>query len=106
MSVGQIKELNNLQSDSIYAGQLLKISENKAAQTDNNMPRQTQQTKIKSKVLSADEIEALGTDKYIVTKGDNLYRIALKNNIDVVRLKELNNITDEKIVPGQILIIK
>lgn len=106
MSVGQIKELNNLQSDSIYAGQLLKISENKAAQTDNNKPRQTQQTKIKSKVLSADEIEALGTDKYIVTKGDNLYRIALKNNIDVVRLKELNNITDEKIVPGQILIIK
>ena len=106
MSVGQIKELNNLQSDSIYAGQLLKISENKAAQTENNMPRQSQQTKIKNKVLSADDIQALGTDKYIVTKGDNLYRIALKNNIDVSRLKELNNITDEKIVPGQILIIK
>ncbi len=106
MSVGQIKELNNLQSDSIYAGQLLKISENKTAQTDNNIPRKSQQTKIKSKVLSADDIQALGTDKYIVTKGDNLYRIALKNNIDVDRLKELNNLTDEKIVPGQILIIK
>jgi LysM repeat protein len=106
MSVGKIKELNNLQSDSIFAGQLLKISENKTAQTDNNIPRQSQQTKIKSKVLSADDIQALGTDKYIVTKGDNLYRIALKNNIDVDRLKELNNLTDEKIVPGQILIIK
>ncbi len=106
MSVGQIKELNNLQSDSIHAGQLLKISENKTAQTDNNIPRKSQQTKIKSKVLSADDIQALGTDKYIVTKGDNLYRIALKNNIDVDRLKELNNLTDEKIVPGQILIIK
>jgi len=106
MSVGQIKELNNLQSDSIYAGQLLKISENKTAQTDNNIPRKSQQTKIKSKVLSADDIQELGTDKYIVTKGDNLYRIALKNNIDVDRLKELNNLTDEKIVPGQILIIK
>jgi membrane-bound lytic murein transglycosylase D len=106
MSVGQIKELNNLQSDSIFAGQLLKISENKTAQTDNNIPRKSQQTKIKSKVLSADDIQALGTDKYIVTKGDNLYRIALKNNIDVDRLKELNNLTDEKIVPGQILIIK
>jgi membrane-bound lytic murein transglycosylase D len=106
VSVGQIKELNNLQSDSIYAGQLLKISENKVAQTDNNIPRQSQQTKIKSKVLSADDIEALGTDKYIVTKGDNLYRIALKNNIDVARIKELNNLTDEKIIPGQILIIR
>jgi LysM repeat protein len=106
MSVGQIKELNNLQSDSIFAGQLLKISENKTAQTDNNIPRKSQQTKIKSKVLSADDIQALGTNKYIVTKGDNLYRIALKNNIDVDRLKELNNLTDEKIVPGQILIIK
>jgi len=106
MSVGQIKELNNLQSDYIYAGQLLKISENKTTQTDNNIPRQSQQKKIRSKVLSADDIQALGTDKYIVTKGDNLYRIALKNNIDVDRLKELNNLTDEKIVPGQILIIK
>ncbi len=106
VSVGQIKELNNLQSDSIKAGQLLRISENKATQHDNNIPTQSQKTKIKNKVLSADDIEALGTDKYIVTKGDNLYRIALKNNIDVARLKELNNLTDEKIVPGQILIIK
>lgn len=106
VSVDQIKDLNNLQSDSIHAGQLLKISDNKTAQTDNDAPRRSQQTKIKSKVLSAEDIEALGTDKYIVTKGDNLYRIALKNNIDVARLKELNNLTDEKIVPGQILIIK
>jgi membrane-bound lytic murein transglycosylase D len=106
VSVEKIKELNNLQSDSIYAGRLLQISENKNKQSENNMSRQSQQTKIKNKVLSADDIEALGTDKYIVTKGDNLYRIALKNNIDVSRLKQLNNLNDEKIVPGQILIIK
>ncbi len=43
----------------------------------------------------------------IVTKGDNLYRIARKNNIDLARLKELNNISDDtKIKPGQILIVK
>ncbi|MBN1473208.1 MAG: LysM peptidoglycan-binding domain-containing protein, partial [Syntrophaceae bacterium] len=106
VSVDQIKGLNNLKSDSIYAGRLLQISENKNNQSENNMSKQSQQTKIKNKVLSADDIEAFGTDKYIVTKGDNLYRIALKNNIDVSRLKQLNNLTDEKIVPGQILIIK
>lgn len=97
MSVARIREINGLQTDAIYAGQWLQLKE---------IPRKTAQATLKNKVLTTEDIESLGTDKYIVTKGDNLYRIAQKNNIDVARLKELNNLSDEKITPGQILIIK
>lgn len=108
VSVAQIKELNNLQSDKIYVGQLLRIKGSNGSNTKNNdSSEQLAQLKIKDKeVLTTDDIAALSTDKYIVTKGDNLYRIAVKNNIDVVKLKELNNLSDEKIIPGQILIVK
>ncbi len=97
VSVERIREINNLQTDAIYAGQWIQLK---------NVPQKTAQAKLKNKVLTTEDIESLGTDKYIVTKGDNLYRIAQKNNIDVARLKELNNLSDEKITPGQILIIK
>src|SRR4030043_790106 len=61
VSVAQIKELNNLQTDKIYVGQALKLSS---------------KSKITNKVLSAADVDNLGTDKYIVIKGDNLYPIA------------------------------
>jgi LysM repeat protein len=87
---------------------LLRIKGSNGSNTKNNdSSEQLAQLKIKDKeVLTTDDIAALSTDKYIVTKGDNLYRIAVKNNIDVVKLKELNNLSDEKIIPGQILIVK
>ncbi len=97
ITVARIRDLNDLQTDAIYYGQWLQIKE---------VPKKTAQAKLKNQVLSTEDIESLGTDKYIVTKGDNLYRIAQKNNIDVAKLKELNNLLDEKITPGQILIIK
>jgi membrane-bound lytic murein transglycosylase D len=111
VSVAQIKELNNLQIDEIYAGQLLKISADEnivdAGDVSVAKTKKVKKSKITDEVLSAADIESLGTDKYIVTKGDNLYRIARKNNIDLTRLKELNNISDDtKIKPGQILTVK
>jgi len=103
VSVAQIKELNNLQSDVIYAGQLLKIT---SSSQDASFTQAAQKTKIAGKVLSQEDVDALGTNKYIVTKGDSLYRIALKNNMEVQKLKEINNLSDDKIKPGQILIIE
>jgi LysM domain. len=58
-------------------------------------------------MLSASDLDKFGTNKYIVTKGDNLYSISKKNNINIAKLKELNNLSgDEKIIPGQILVVK
>jgi len=52
-------------------------------------------------------VDKLGTDKYIVTKNDSLHSIAKKNNMNVAKLMELNKISlDEKLVSGQILIVK
>jgi LysM repeat protein len=57
--------------------------------------------------LSAADVDELGTNKYIVIKGDNLYSIAKKNNINVAKLMELNNLVGNKtITPGQILVVK
>ena len=109
VSVAQIKELNNLQTDEIYAGQILKLSsnENIADSEDKNVTKTISKSKITNKVLSAEDVDNLGTNKYIVTKGDNLYRIARNNNIDLARLRELNNLSgNDKISPGQILIVK
>jgi LysM repeat protein len=62
---------------------------------------------VASKTFSANDVDKLGTNKYIVTKGDNLHIIARKNSISINRLLELNNLSgDEKLNPGQILTIK
>jgi len=107
----QIKELNNLKTDTIRAGQILKLSKNEnvtnSIENKNSATKTAQKSKISNKILSAADVEKLGTNKYIVTKGDNLYSISKKNNTNVAKLKELNNLSeDEKIIPGQILVVK
>jgi membrane-bound lytic murein transglycosylase D len=110
----QIKELNNLQKDTIRSGQILKISpkENNAnseKKTDNNKggTKLVHKSNIDNQVLTAADLDKFGTDKHIVTSGDNLYSISRKNNITVAKLKELNNLSgDGKIIPGQILVVK
>lgn len=112
--VDQLKELNNLKTGQINAGQVLKIPRNKAdADTDNeddstkSVKKSVKKSKINKQVLSAKDVDKLGTDKYIVVKNDSLQSIAKKNNTNVSKLMELNNISsNEKIIPGQILVIK
>lgn len=114
VSVAQIKELNNLQTDTIRSGQILKISpkENNANSEEKNNNNKggtklAQKSNIDNQMLTAADLDKFGTNKHIVTKGDNLYSISRKNNTTVAKLKELNNLSDdEKIVPGQILVVK
>jgi membrane-bound lytic murein transglycosylase D len=107
----QLKELNNLKSGQINAGQTLKIPKNKAdADMDNETDGEKnvkKSAKINKQVLSAGDVDKLGTNKYIVVKNDSLQSIAKKNNTNVAKLMELNNISiSDKIVPGQILVIR
>jgi membrane-bound lytic murein transglycosylase D len=114
ISSAQIKELNNLKTDKIRVGQTLKLPQRKAGanseeenDNDKNVTKSVKKSKIKKPVLAATDVDKLGTNKYIVTKSDSLHSIAKKNNINVAKLIELNKISlDEKLVPGQILIIK
>jgi membrane-bound lytic murein transglycosylase D len=114
ISSTQIKEINNLKTDKIRKGQTLKLPQkntnaNSEEENDNdkNVTKSVKKSKIKKSVLSATDVDKLGTDKYIVTKNDSLHSIAKRNNMNVAKLMELNKISlDEKLVPGQILIVK
>ncbi len=96
ISLSKLKDMNNLNSGEIFVGQTLIINKQKS-----------KKSKIGKKILSSKDIDKLGKDKYIVTKNDSLHSIAKKHNTNLSKLMELNQISmNEKIVPGQILIVK
>jgi membrane-bound lytic murein transglycosylase D len=112
--VAQIKEINNLKSNSICIGQVLKlaraddgdVSEEKSSANKKAVKVQKKR-QVAGKTLSGSDVDKLGTNKYIVTKGDNLHIIARKNNLNINKLLELNNLSgDEALTPGQILVLK
>ena len=74
-TVDNIKQLNNLTTNNINIGQLLKIPTTEL------------------------------TDTYLVEKGDTLYSISQKYNTTVDNLKQLNNLTSNTLSIGQILLI-
>jgi LysM repeat protein len=84
-TVSSLKKLNNLKSDRIYAGQVLKVSgtASKPAKSDN-------------KPLAK-------TTVYKVKKGDTLSAIAKKYKTSVSSLKKLNNLKSDMIYVGQAL---
>lgn len=77
LSVVELRNLNNLTTDILKIGQVLKIREN-------NYP-------------------SVDTDSYIVQKGDTLYAIASKFKTTVDVLKQLNNLVTNTLYIGQVL---
>ena len=51
-------------------------------------------------------LEPTTPEEYIVQKGDTLYSISKKYNISVEKIKELNNLKTNTIIPGEKIIIK
>lgn len=76
-SVSEIKKLNNLSSNSLSVGQILKIP---------------------TKVVDVGDMEL-----YQVKSGDTLYSIANKYNISINELKTLNDLIDNNLSVGQLL---
>lgn len=82
LSVTELKQLNDLDSNLIKVGQKLKVKGVPSSpQNDNKIT-------------------------YTVKKGDNLFRIALNNGTTVEALKKLNGLTGNTIKIGQILRLK
>lgn len=77
LTVTELKKLNNLISNSLSIGDVLKVS------------------KLTSNID--------GDNTYIVKKGDSLYSIAQKYKTDVDTLKKLNNLTSNNLSINQIL---
>ena len=85
-TVNEIKTENNLKNDTIKIGQVLKIK------TTNNINNNTN-TQTSEK-------------KYTVKSGDTLNKIAKEYNTTVNSIKEKNNLKNDNIKVGQVLIIK
>lgn len=74
-SVDNLKSINNITTDSLAIGQIIKLP----------------------------STSDVASDTYIVKKGDSLYSIARTYNTSVDKLKEINNLTSNALAIGQVL---
>ena len=130
-TVNEIKSLNNLGSDILSVGQILKIptvtpsqeqEETYIVQSGDSLysiARKFNTTvdelkrlnNLSSNLLSIGQvlvlpIESIGQTTYTVQAGDSLYSVARKFNTTVDNIKALNNLSSNLLNIGQILIVK
>ncbi|WP_225418315.1 glucosaminidase domain-containing protein [Ligilactobacillus murinus] len=82
ISLQELKSLNNLNSDLIFAGQVLKVS----GQVSSSQPSTNTNTS-----QNSNQTQTNGNGTYTVKAGDSLYRIAVNHNMSLQELKNLNN---------------
>jgi LysM repeat protein len=87
-TVEELKKLNGLASDHIETNKPLRVPSN----PDGSLENKQEEYKKVSTVINL---------TYTVKKGDTIFSIAVKNNMAVERLIELNNLTGTKIKEGQ-----
>lgn len=91
ITIAELKEWNDMESDTVYAGQIIKV---------------------KNPTLTAKELPKTGPVilenqmEYIVQPGETLWRIATRNKMTVDEIKSWNQLSSDKIKDGQILKIK
>lgn len=134
-TVDELKRINNLTSNTLSIGQVLKLPSDKASNVEKeentisytvqkgdslySIARKYSTTidKIKdlnnltTNLLSIGQVLLIPTDTdlettYTVQKGDSLYSIAKKYDTTVDRLKQLNNLKSNLLSVGQILIVR
>ena len=124
ITVDELKRYNNLTSNLLNIGQILKIPTNnfntyvvqkgdslwsisrKYSTTVDNIKRENNLT---SNVLSIGQVLKIPTNNsntYVVQKGDSLWSISKKFNTTVDNIKKANNLTSNLLNIGQKLIIK
>ena len=134
-TVEELKRINNLTSNILSIGQVLKLPSDKANNVekeentisytvqkgdslysiarkyDTTIDRIKDLNNLTTNLLSIGQVLLIPTDTnlettYTVQKGDSLYSIAKKYNTTVDRLKQLNNLTSNLLSIGQILIVR
>ena len=127
ISIDELKRINNLDSDILSIGQVLKLIEDTNTDYDTYIVKKGDSLWSISKKynISVNELIAINNlsnltlsinqellvpksnnNTYIVQVGDTLWSIAKKNNLTVNQLKELNNLNSNLLSVGQELIIK
>ena len=134
-TVEELKRINNLTSNILSIGQILKLPSDKASDVENEentisytvqkgdslysiarkydttIDRIKDLNNLTTNLLSIGQVLLIPTDTnlettYTVKKGDSLYSIAKKYNTTVDRLKQLNNLSSNLLSIGQILIVR
>ena len=134
-TVEELKRINNLTSNILSIGQVLKLPSDKASNVEKEentisytvqkgdslysiarkynttIDRIKDLNNLTTNLLSIGQVLLIPTDTnlettYTVQKGDSLYSIAKKYNTTVNRLKQLNNLTSNLLSIGQILIVR
>lgn len=132
VSVDEIKRLNNLTSNTITKGEILKIPSNVttidyivkkgdslysiAKRYNTTVKEIVRLNNLTSNNLAVGQQLVIAIDDnatptpttykdYVVQKGDSLWTIANKNNITVDELKKANNLTSNTLSVGQVLVI-
>lgn len=127
-TVEKLKELNNLNTNALSIGQLLIVQEESkpnyntytvqkgdtlysiAKRFNTTVDKLKELNNLKSNLLSInDELlipnEEIKKQEYVVQKGDTLYSIAKRFNTTVDNLKSKNNLSNNLLSLGQVLII-
>ena len=91
LTVGELKSLNALTSDTIFVGQKLLL-----VKTTTTAPDKTEDE-------SNNNADQTTTQSYTVKSGDTLWSIANATNMTVAALKAANSLTSDAIYPGQVL---
>ena len=134
-TIDELKRINNLTSNILSIGQVLKLPSDKvsdiekeentisytvqkgdslysiARKYDTTIDRIKDLNNLTTNLLSIGQVLLIPTDTnlettYTVQKGDSLYSIAKKYNTTVDRLKQLNNLSSNLLSIGQILIVR
>ncbi len=130
VSVDELKRINNLTSNTITKGEILKIPSTVttidyvvkkgdslysiAKRYNTTVKDITRLNNLTSNNLTVGQLLIIAIDDnatstpttykdYVVKKGDSLYSIANKNNITVDELKKINNLTSNMLSIGQVL---
>ena len=94
MSIDSLKSLNNLNSNFIYPGQVLKVGQSSNQSNTTSKPSSTQSTNSSSQ-----------SGSYTVKAGDSLWKIATEHGLTIAQLKSLNNLTSNTIYVNQKLTV-
>lgn len=101
----RFRQMNNLPNDVLYVGQRLRTSDCNCP-NPNNIPASAEST---GKRLVADSYDTAPTTRsvHIVKEDETIYSIARKYNINVEKLRSINNLEEnEIIIPYQRLYVK
>lgn len=108
ISGSEIKKNNHLENDKLKTGQMLRIGEEGDVESNREQKKASggdNKRGVKPGMKSEKEkaTETPAGKKYTVRKGDSLDKIAGENNTTPDKLRQLNNMKNDVIYPGQVV---